>query len=63
MARAKRQRQYKRGTTYIITGPTEREGKFKLIGRGRINRREVLHFQRVRKINTRRSRRRRRASK
>lgn len=30
MARAKRQRQYKRGTTYIITGPTEREGKFKL---------------------------------
>jgi len=57
---AKRQRQYKRGTTYIITGPTEREGKFKLLGRARINKREVLLFQRIRKVKTRRPKKRRR---
>jgi hypothetical protein len=59
MAKARKQRQYKRGTTYTITGPTEKEGKFRLTGRGRIGRREVLVFQRVRKLKKRRARKRR----
>jgi hypothetical protein len=54
----KRQRQYKRGTTYTITGPTEREGKFKLVGRARISKRDVLLFQRIRTVKTRRPRKR-----
>jgi hypothetical protein len=55
---AKRQRQYKRGTTYLITGPSEREGKFKLIARTKIERREVLMFQRLRKVKRRRTKKR-----
>ena len=59
---AKKQRQYKEGTEYTVTGPSEREGRFKMKGTVRMGRKEMLLFQRVRKVRKRRPRRHRKAA-